>query len=192
VIRETHEVRNLGPGGFRFGLRKLWDLSIGLDDGPWLATCAAPDEACDRALDLARAGSMAYPPSIAVAADPAAAVCPAGVEPNAPAGCGGAPPYVVAASVSRPWTLAPRPTPPDLLKFGSWSDLFGNCWLPEPADAATCGANGFPTDDTAIAYVYGLSPQRPVGLLAGGSAAFTQYLAAGVSGCPSIIAPAAD
>jgi len=187
VVRETHVVRNLGPGGFRFGLRKMWDLAIDADDGPWLGSCAAPDEACDRGLNRGRVGRLAYPASVVVTDDPAAAVCPDGVDPNTPRGCGGSPSYVVAATVAPPHALLPPPAPPDVLQFSAWSNLFGDCWFPAPADAATCDANGFPTDDTALAYFYGLTPLRAVRLVAGASASFTQYLGAGLSDCPSII-----
>lgn len=187
VIRETHVVKNLGPGGFRFGLRKMWDLAVGADDGPWLGSCATPDAACDRGLELTRAGSLAYPASVAITNDPGQAVCPAGVVPNTPEGCAGNPSYVVGATVMPRAGLDPPPTPPDVLQFSAWSNLFGNCWHPLPADAATCGANGFPTDDTALAYLYGLTPLRPVGLLAGASRSFTQYLGVAPSGCPAII-----
>jgi hypothetical protein len=187
VIRETHRVQNLGPGGFRFGLRKMWDLAIGLDDGPWLGRCAAPGEACDRALNLTHIGPLAYPASVLVTDDPAESVCPAGVFSNTPGGCDGSPSYVVAATVRPPTTLDPPPVRPDLVQFSAWSNLYGDCWLPVPADAATCGAAGFPIDDTALAYIYGSTPQLPVRLAAGASISLTQYVGAGVSSCPSII-----
>ena len=37
VIRETHTVKNLGPGSLDFGLRKQWDWNTAGDDGPWHA-----------------------------------------------------------------------------------------------------------------------------------------------------------
>ena len=89
VIRETHRVRNLGPGQFRFGLRKQWDWQISFDDGPWFATCDHVDAACDRSLAF-RADGLAdglYPPNYVMNEDPASSLCPASTTPLEPNGC---------------------------------------------------------------------------------------------------------
>jgi len=191
AVRETHTVKNLGPGAFSFGLRKMWDWAVGGDDGPWLADCAAPEAACDRSMNLTRdgAGDGAYPASYAMTNDPQTAACPRGTHPNEPQGCGGAPAYVVAGTVRGRLGDALPPTPPALVQFSAWANLFGTCWLPAPADSTACGTQGFPDDDNALAYFYGVSPQRPVRLQPGETRSFTQYLGAAATSCPAPIAP---
>jgi hypothetical protein len=181
-VRETHIVENLGPGGFRFGLRKLWDLLVGDDWGPWLGDCDSPEAACDRSLEFRRFGIPSYPRNFLVNADPAVAACPGGIEPNEPAGCGGNPPYVVAFSVQPPTAQFPRPNPPELVQFNNWNIAF-SCWQSDLLDAAACGAGGF-SDDMALLYYWGLTLDTAVRLPAGGSRSYTQYIAAGVETCP--------
>jgi hypothetical protein len=184
LVRETHTVRNLGPGEFHFGLRKLWDLLVGSDWGPWLSDCDAPMSACDRSLNLWRFGAPAYPDHLVINPDPATASCPGGIEPNEPAGCGGNPPYVVAVTVGAPNERYSRPDLPELVQFNNWNVAF-NCWLTGLQDSAECGAGGF-GEDTALLYYWGVSLETAVRLRAGQARSFTQYLAAGVGGCPAM------
>lgn len=188
IVRETHTVQNLGPGGFRFGLRKMWDMNIDSDEGPWLGDCDTPEAACDRSLNLTRNGSLdgPYPRNLVFRSNPAEASCPAGIPPNAPDGCVGPERYVVSATVRPPTTLSPRPNPPQLLQFNWWSPLFGECWVPGLFDAAECGEGGF-FDDTALAFFYGLDVSTAVKLRKDQSASFTQYLGLETSRCPSIL-----
>ncbi len=196
LIRETHTVVNLGPGPFRFGLRKLWDLSIGAaldpDDkntAPWLGDCRRPWLACDRSLRLTKNGSFdgPYPPHVVFNPDPAEAACPSG-EPIEPRACGGRPVYLVVATVGIPSGLDPRPHPPEVLQFNSWSVAWGSCWDAPLQDEADCVADGLDDPGTSLAYFYGVAPSSAIGLRAGQSRSFTQYLAAAESACPLLIA----
>jgi hypothetical protein len=188
VVRETHIVENLGPGVLWFGLRKMWDLRIGSDDGPWLGDCAEPDAGCDRSLNLPNFGpaDARYPRSVIFRSSPPTASCPGPAEPNDPDGCDGADAWVVAATVGRSTQLDPSPDAPQLLQFNFWSPMFGECWLPELIDVAQCGDGGFP-DDTALAYLYGLDPGSAVRLGASQSRSFTQYVSLDLAGCPGVV-----
>ena len=191
VIRETHRVRNLGPGVFRFGLRKHWDWQIAADDGPAMGDCENPEEACDRSLDLTPDGSLdgAYPGTYTINHDPAVMVCPPGIPPDEP-GCGGNPLYLVAGTVAPPSALSPQPDPPDLLQFNNWNVVVNSCWRPGLVDAAPCGASGtFAGDDSTIAYFYGVDDARALALMPGDERSFTQYVVAARDGCPSIVEP---
>ena len=189
LVRETHTVVNHGPGGFRFGLRKMWDVGIDADDGPWIGACSSPEAGCDRSLSLTKNGTLdgPYPLGLIFRSSPPRAECPAGVEPNAPEGCSGPEPFVLAATTARASGLDPRPHPPELVQFNAWSPLFGECWLNDPLDAAACGV-GSVADDTAFAYFFGASPQTAVKLRAGWARSFTQYLALDSATCPATIA----
>lgn len=190
IVRETHTVTNLGLGLFRFGLRKMWDLTIDADDGPWLGQCAEPTGACDRSLNLPVSGSAGapLPGAVIVRSNPPESACPPGVEPNEPDGCDGVDPWIVAASVSRASGLVPPPDPPQMLQFNWWPVIFGECWIPELVDGAECGVGGF-FDDTALAYFYGLTRQTAVVLRPNESRSFTQYLTLDSASCPAILAP---
>lgn len=183
VIRETHTVRNLGPGNLSFGLRKQWDWSIGADDGPYFGTCEAPNVACDASMNLTDDGSLdgPYPPVYVINEDPAVTACPVGVNPVGP-NCGGSPLYLVAGTVSAPATLTPAPDPPELVQFNDWPSLIGSCWQPPLVDNATCG-NG----DTALAYFYGLTIGSAITLTPAEERSFTQYVVASQDECPAII-----
>lgn len=185
VVRETHIVENLGPGGFRFGLRKLWDLLVASDWGPWLGSCETASAACDRSHNMSRFGLVSYPRNVVFNADPATATCPGGFEPNEPAGCGGNPPYIVAATVQPPTALSPRPNPPQLLQFNNWNIAF-NCWLTGLLDSAECGGGTF-DEDMALLYYWGATRQTAVRIPAGAVRSYTQYLTAGEAECPDII-----
>jgi len=194
VIRETHIVKNLGPYRLRFGLRKLWDLLVEDDWGPWLGDCESPTAACDRSVNLTKFGLLTYPRNVLFNTAPREAACPGGVVPNATDGCGGRPPYVVAATVRPPTGLVPRPHPPEVLQFNSW-ETAATCWFPntmkDDAECAADDANCFPPFDpncgTALSYYYGITRDTAHYLLPGGSRGFTQYLAATVDSCPQII-----
>lgn len=183
LIRETHTVRNLGPGVLSFGLRKLWDWQIAGDDGPFFGSCETPDEACDASMNLTADGSLDgfYPDVYLINEDPAVTACPAGVAPVGP-NCGGNPVYVVAGTVSAPATLTPAPDPPEVLQFNSWPSLIGSCWQPTLVNNATCG-----NADTALAYFYGLTMASAINLAAGEEASFTEYVVAAEDECPDII-----
>lgn len=183
VVRETHTVRNLGPGSLTFGLRKQWDWQIGNDDGPYFGACITPTEACDTSMNLTPNGTLdgQYPNAYIMNEDPAVTSCPTGVTPvNGP--CGGAPVYVVAGTVAPPSSLSPPPDAPELLQFNSWPNLIGTCWQPALSNNATCAAG-----DTALAYFYGLTPATGITLTPGQSRSFTEYISAGQNGCPGII-----
>ncbi len=182
VIRETHTVRNLGPGTLDFGLRKHWDFQIGPDDGPWLGDCETPDEACFRSVNLTGDGSLDgfYPQSYVINDDPLISTCPS------PGGCTGAPLYIVAGTVQPPSNLSPPPDPPELLQFNEWSALTSDCWIPALSDNALCGAIGFPTDDTSIAYFYGATAATAETVGPGEERSYTQYVVAGEETCPEI------
>lgn len=183
VIRETHTVRNMGPGSFSFGLRKMWDWQIGPDDGPFFGECATPDQACDASMNLTADGSLdgPYPEVYLINEDPAVTACPAGVSPVGP-NCGGNPLYVVAGTVSAPTTFNPPPDPPELVQFNSWPSLFSSCGQPPLVDNASCLGG-----DTALAYFYGLSMATAINLAAGQEESFTQYVVAAEDECPGII-----
>lgn len=187
VIRETHTVTNNGPGTFSFGLRKMWDWQIGGDDGPYFGSCSDPTTACDRSMNLTGDGTMdgLYPDVFVVNEDPATTACPPGITPISP-DCGGAPLYLVAGTVTAAGSLAPPPSPPELLQFNSWGPLVSDCWQPALSDNTNCAGG-----DTAQAYFYGLTPGTALTVSAGQSQSFTQYIVAGESGCPAIIAPSA-
>jgi hypothetical protein len=195
VIRETHIVRNLGPGNFVFGLRKMWDLMIGIlnpwdgDDGPLLGDCETPDAACDRSMNLTADGSFDgfYPRSYIVNEDPSEAVCPPGVDPYG-YGCGGAPRYIVAATVTGPSLLEPPPDGPELLQFNNWWLYFYvSCWQPHLIDAALCEDPYSSYNDSVVAYFYGLSEDTAEILAAGEERSFTQYIVSHEASCPDII-----
>jgi hypothetical protein len=198
LVRETHVVTNHGPGRLAFGLRKLRDLLVGEDWGPWLGDCAVPAAACDVSMYLSRFGAPLYPRNVVLHAAPPAALCPAGISPVEPAGCDAAPSYIVATTVQPPTTLVPRPHPPELLEFNSWGVAAGPCWGPgELQNDAECGiddANCHPILDpdcgTALSYHYGLTPRTAPRLLPGESREFSQYLAAAVDGCPAMMTAA--
>ncbi len=186
VIRETHIVRNLGPGDLSFGLRKQWDWQIGADDGPWFGEdCGTPEIACDRSMNLTADGTLDgfYPAAYVINEDPATAGCPPGVTPGS-SGCGGNPLYLVAGTVASPSSLNPPPDAPEVLQFNSWPSLFGTCWQPGLVDNATCGGG-----DTAAAYFYGLTSATAESLDPGEEKSFTQYVAAGVNSCPTTVDP---
>jgi hypothetical protein len=180
AIRETHTVRNNGPGALDFGLRKMWDWEIADDDGPYFGDCANPTAACDRSMNLT-AGE--YPAVFIINEDPAITACPPGITPAGP-NCGGAPVYVVAGTVAPPSSLSPPPDAPELLQFNSWGELTGDCWQPALFDNATCGGG-----DTAQAYFYGLTSGTAISLAAGSSDSFTQWIVAAEDECPDIVEP---
>jgi hypothetical protein len=185
AVRETHTVRNLGPGSFVFGLRKQWDWQIADNDGPYFGTCAdlhPTTAACDVSMNLTPDGSLdgQYPNAYLMNADPAVTTCPTGVTPAGP-NCGGSPPYLVAGTVAPPTWPTPPPDAPDLLQFNSWPALSGDCWQPALVNNATCGIGG----DTAVAYFYGATAETAITLAPGESRSFTQYITAGIPGCPA-------
>lgn len=187
VIRETHIVRNRGGGAFSFGLRKQWDWQIGFDDGPYFGSCDSPQVGCDRSMNMTAGGSTPYPSTYVINQSPAISGCPNGVTPLG-GSCTPPAPYLVAGTVAPPSSLVPPPTAPELLQFGSWSALKGDCWLPPLADAALCGAQGSPGDDTSVAYFYGATQATAITLANGEERSFTQYVAAATDRCPSIVA----
>jgi hypothetical protein len=190
VIRETHVVTNLGTTELRYGLRKMWDWQVAGDDGPWLGSCDAPSQACDRSLLLTGDGSGngRYPPVYVINSNPTESLCPPGVMPLVPA-CGGVPPYLVAATVAPPSRLVPAPDAPDAIQFNRWVDLIVNCWEPPIRDAADC--SDLSDDDTAIAYYYGRTPATAHALAPGEHRAYTQYVVAAptAAGCPGALDP---
>jgi hypothetical protein len=166
IVRETHTVENLGPGIFRFGLRKLWDLAIEADDGPLLGDCETPAAGCDRSLDLPIVGPVPapIPAALIFRSNPPTAACPGGLPPDNPEGCDA----------------------PDLLQFNVWQIQFGTCFLADLFQGAECGQGGF-FDDTSLAYHYGVEAPTGVELVPGASRSFTQYLTLALIGCPSIV-----
>jgi hypothetical protein len=193
-IRETHIVKNLGPGIFRFGLRKMWDWAIDGDDGAWFGDCATPHTACDTAMNMTREGAMAgpYPSSFIITNDFTSVGCPGNTEPVDPDGCAPARAYVVAGTASGHVDRSlPQPTPPALVQFGGWITMFGQCFIPELWQGTLCGTVGWPADDNALAYFYGVTEARAIRLKPGQSRSFTQYLGAALSSCPEPIAPGA-
>lgn len=193
VIRETHTIRNFGPGPFRFGLRKLWDWQIGDDDGPFFGSCETPTQACDASMNLVADDSSQakYPAAYVINSDPSVTSCPAGITTRA-GNCDGVPPYLVAGTVtpSAGAGLSPPPTAPELLQFNRHGVLFGSCWQPVLTNGALCGALGDEGgDDTAVAYFYGLTPASAITLGINEERSFTQYVAAARNTCPGIISP---
>lgn len=182
VIRETHTVRNLGPGDLKFGLRKLWDWQIGGDDGPHFGDCANSTTACDASMNLTPDGSLSgrYPRAYVINSDPALTACPTGTNPIG-GNCVGSPPYIVSGTVAPTSSgLFPPPSPPELLQFNDWSNLSSECWQPSLHNDATCGGG----DDTAVAYFYGLTGDSAIVLAEGQERSFTQYVTAAKEGCP--------
>jgi len=194
VVRETHRVENLGPGLFRFGLRKFWDVNIDSDPAPWLGDCRSPEAGCDRSLNLQPASFLpafmlrnpVFPDSVILRANPPVAACPPPIAPNAPAGCKGPDPWVVAATVRGSNDLDPAADPPDVLQFNLWNIQFGACFSADLLDGVECGSGAL-YDDSSMAYMYGVTPQSAIRLGAGESRSFTQYLALDLDSCPDII-----
>lgn len=190
VIRETHTIRNFGPGPFRFGLRKLWDWQIGGDDGPFFGSCDTPEQACDVSMNLTADGSLSgtFPSAYVINQAPAVTVCP-GQAPRS--GCNETPPYLIAGTVAPPAgaALSPPPTTPELLQFNHFFQLSSSCWLPDTlVNGALCGDKGVEGgDDTAVAYFYGLTPATAITLGVNEDRSFTQYVAAARNACPGII-----
>jgi hypothetical protein len=151
MVRVTTSITNNdATTSYRVGIRYVWDIMIGDEDGSWFA---------GRLPDANWTGTECgwAPPTFRRYA--------ATNDPDRP--------IFTLVGTSKPiGALSPSPTTPDLLQFAEWKGVFNHAFDYTPTGQTLAG----PGADSAIAYYWGHNEANAITLRPGESVSVTQYL----------------
>ena len=156
IVRVTTTVTNNDAGTHRVGIRYLWDLMIGEEDGSWFAGRYPDSDWIDTECEWDSPTFRRYNTTN----DPNSSI------------------FTIVGTSRGIGELSPQPTAPDLLQFAAWGSLgdgvFDHAFDYTPTGQTLAG----PGADSAIAYYWGNSEANAMELAPGGSVSVTQYLQA--------------
>jgi hypothetical protein len=155
-VEVTTTVTNNGAAPVALGIRYLWDLLIGMDDGPTFLA-AHPNTAL-----LTTEGEFLAPRFESFRATDN------DVNPAPPT-------YDVFGTVTGPAGVLPPPTAPDLLQYVAWDSAFGTAF-DYTVDAARVVAISGQGNDSAVLYFFGHDSASAITIPASGQATVSASL----------------
>ncbi len=154
VRATTCIANNNDTSNLSIGVRYVWDLMVGDEDGSWFAERHPNGDWIDTECEWVSPTFERY----AATNDPNSSI------------------FSVLGTSAGPGALVPPPTPPDMLQFAAWGSssdgVFGHAF-----DFALTGLTlAGPDSDSAIAYYWGNNETNAITLNPSESASVTQYL----------------
>ncbi|MEO8878793.1 MAG: PKD domain-containing protein [Gemmatimonadaceae bacterium] len=163
TVEVTTTITNTGTAPVSIGLRYLWDVQIGEDDGPTFQQFS-PD-----APPILTEKSYA-PPTFAFYRIQ-------DNNNNTPS-----PLFSVFGTVTGPTTITPVPTPPDVVDNASWPSSYGTRFFYTPTSEDVSSPNGI--DDNAVLYYWGATQATAITIAPGASRTFSQSLVSAEANAP--------
>ena len=167
TVEVTTTVTNNGSSNASIGVRYLWDVQIGEDDGPTFQPLSP-----DAAVVLTE---KAYPsPSFGFFR----------IQDND--GNATTPLFSVFGTVTQPNTITPIPTPPDLLQNVSWTEADGVAfaYTVKPSEDVSSPGKNPDINDNAILYFWGSNSGNAISLAPGASRTVSQSLVSAEANAP--------
>lgn len=163
TVEVTTTITNTGNAPVSIGLRYLWDVQIGEDDGPTFQQFSpnAP---------LILTEKSYAPPTFAFYRIQ-------DNNNNTPS-----PLFSVFGTVTGPTTITPVPTPPDVIDNASWPSSVGTAFFYTPTSGDVSSPNG--TDDNAVLYYWGATQATAITIAPGASRTFSQSLVSAEANAP--------
>jgi hypothetical protein len=154
TVEVTTRITNGGSAAVLVGLRYLWDVQIGADDGPSFQPQLPPGPVFVTEAEF-------RPPTFG-----AFRIEDNGVNPSPPT-------FNVFGTVSGPPTIVPSPTTPDLLQFVCWVSAVGEAFEYTVNPSLDCSTGG---RDSAVLYFFGSDQMRAVSIGPGETRSFSASL----------------
>ena len=162
TVEVTTRVANNGAAPVAIGIRYLWDMQIGNDDGPTFQQISPDGAVLVNETEFSAPGFLSYR-----------------IEDN---DTNPAPPtFLIFGTVTGPSLLVPKPTAPDLLQYACWPSAVVTAFeysVNPSRDIATTASDcrGFAGGDTTVNYFFGHDQAHAVTVPPGGAFAASASL----------------
>ena len=165
TVEVTTTVTNSGSSTLSIGIRYLWDVQIGLDDGPTFQQLS-PDG----------------PVLLTEASIPSPTFGFYKIQDND--GNVTTPLFSVFGTVNGPSTITPAPTVPDLIENADWGNSFATpfAYATTGEDVSSPGTNA--ANDNAVLYYWGSTQAKALTIAAGASRTVSQSLVSADANAP--------